>query len=199
MHDAAGSVTTPKYRVVQGVYCETRFHPVADGVADDPSGEHVLDRAEIELALVGPVLGDVGQPQLVDVIRGEVPLDQVIVHRRSRALPDLAALLPERRPPLVVPADPPRSPLAHPLTHGLHFAGEEPVAELGIIQVGVEQGVRPIGLDQLGLGDLLFPPAVVRLAGELQDPQGHRDRDPVTGELAHERVEPFPGRFAWER
>ena len=27
--------------------------------------KHVLDGAEIELALVGPVLGDVGEPQLV--------------------------------------------------------------------------------------------------------------------------------------
>src|SRR5699024_12864434 len=53
--------------------------------------------------------------------------------------------------------------------------------------------------DQLGLGDLLFPPAVVGLAGELQDPQGHRDGDPARGELTHERVELFPGRFAWER
>ena len=55
------------------------------------------------------------------------------------------------------------------------------------------------GLDQLGLGDLLFPPAVVGLTGELEDPQGHRDGDAVGGELAHERVEPFPGRFAWDR
>ena len=65
--------------------------------------------------------------------------------------------------------------------------------------MGVEQSVRPIGLDQLGLGDLLFPSAVVGLAGELQDPQGHRDRDAIAGELAHERVEDFPGRFACER
>ena len=57
----------------------------------------------------------------------------------------------------------------------------------------------PAQLDQLGLGDLLFAPAVVGLAGELQDPQGHRDGNAVSGELAHERVEPFPGRFAWDR
>ena len=63
----------------------------------------------------------------------------------------------------------------------------------------VEQGVGPEGLDQFGLGDLLYPPAVVGLTEELQDPQGHRDGDPVSGELAHERVEPFPGKFAWDR
>src|SRR5699024_11461295 len=27
----------------------------------------------------------------------------------------------------------------------------------------------------------------------------HHDGDPVSGELFHERVEPFPGRCAWER
>jgi len=98
-----------------------------------------------------------------------------------------------------VPADPPRGPLTHALASRFRFAGEEPVTELGIVTVGVEQGVRPIRLDQFRRGDLLFPPAIVGLAGELQDPQGHRDGDPVSGELAHERVEDFPGRFACER
>ena len=40
-------------------------HPGVDGVADDPLGAGVLDRAEVELALGGGVLGDVGQPQQV--------------------------------------------------------------------------------------------------------------------------------------
>ena len=57
MHDATGSVTTPGYCVVQGVHREMGLHPVADREAHDPAGEHVLDGAEVELALVGPVLG----------------------------------------------------------------------------------------------------------------------------------------------
>src|SRR5690606_37821053 len=73
MHDATSGVATPGYRVVQRIHCEASLHPVADGVADDAAGEHVLDRAEVELALVGPVLGDVRQPQFVDVFGGEVP------------------------------------------------------------------------------------------------------------------------------
>ena len=155
---------TTGYRVVQGVHCETSLHPVANGVSDDPTREHVLDRAELELALVRPVLGGVGQSQFVDVIGGEVPLHEVIVDRRTGALAVLAALLPEHRPPLVAPADPPRGPLAHRLTSGFRFTGEEPIAELGIVTVRVEQGVGPIGLDQFRLGDLLFPLAVVGLA-----------------------------------
>ena len=121
------------------------------------------------------------------------------MHGRSGALPVLAALLPEHGEPLVVAADLPRGPLTHHLARFRGLADQEPVAELGILQVGIQQGVCSVGLDQFGLGDLVFPPAVVGLAGELQDPQGHCDGDPVGGELAHERVEPFPGRFACER
>src|SRR5699024_4914059 len=108
------------------------------GVAYDPAGEGVLDRAEVELALISPVLGDVGQPQLVDVIGSEVPLDEVIVDRRSRTFPVLGALLPENGPPLVVVADPPRGPLAHDLTSLSGFAGEESVPELRVVAVSVQ-------------------------------------------------------------
>lgn len=54
-----------------------------DGVAHDPSGIDGLDSAQVELAFVGPVLGDVRQPQLISRRRGEVPADVVIVHGRA--------------------------------------------------------------------------------------------------------------------
>src|SRR4051794_9255748 len=44
---------------------EPGLHPGVDGVTDDAIGVHVLDRAQVELALSRAVLGDVGQPQLV--------------------------------------------------------------------------------------------------------------------------------------
>jgi hypothetical protein len=65
--------------------------------------------------------------------------------------------------------------------------------------VGVEQGIRTVGLDQFGVGDRAGQPSVVGLVGELQDPARHRDRNPVGGELLHEPVVPFPGRFACKR
>src|SRR5699024_8880623 len=102
-------------------------------------------------------------------------------------------------PPLVVPADPPRRPLTHHLAGLCGFTDEEPVAVLGVVEVCVQQCVCSVGLGQLGCGDLLVPPVIVGLTGELQDPQGHRDGNVVSGELAHERVPPFPGRFAWDR
>lgn len=109
MHDATGSVATPEYRIVQGIHRETRLHPIADRVPHDTAVKHVLDRAEIEPALVGPVLGDVDGPQFVDVISGEVAPDQVVVDRRAGPFPVLAPLLSEDGPPLVVTADPSRN------------------------------------------------------------------------------------------
>ncbi len=63
------------------VHGDAGLHPGVDRVADDLVREHVLDRAEVELPLRGPVLGDVGQPQLVRAIGGEVALHEVVVHR----------------------------------------------------------------------------------------------------------------------
>lgn len=45
----------------------------------------VLDRAQINLSLIGAVLCDVGQPQLIDGVSGEFALDQVVVDRWSGA------------------------------------------------------------------------------------------------------------------
>src|SRR5699024_1883256 len=74
-----------------------------------------------------------------------------------------------------------------------------PVPELRVITVGIEQGVGPIRLIHLSFRDRRCQPSVVRLAGELQDPARHRHGDPIGGELSHERVEPFDGRFACDR
>ena len=156
-----------RYCAVQGVHRQASLPPGVYGVAEDTTGERVLDGAEVELALVGPVLSDVGEPELVDVIGGEVAPDQVVVDRRSGVLTVLAALLAEGQPPLVVPTDLPRCSLAHHLASDGGFICEESVAERRVVAVGVEQGVGGVGLGELGLGDLLVPPAVVGLAREL--------------------------------
>jgi hypothetical protein len=48
-----------------------------------PIAARVLDRALVELALLGGVLGDVGQPQLVRRLRAEVAGDEIVVDRRA--------------------------------------------------------------------------------------------------------------------
>ena len=69
--------------MVEGVNGEPRCHPISHRVADDPPAAGDLDRAEVELPLSGGVLGDVGQPQPVDLLGGEGALDKVVVDRRA--------------------------------------------------------------------------------------------------------------------
>lgn len=117
--------------------------------------------------------------------------------RRTGALPVFAALLPEHGPPLVVAADTPRSPLTHHLPNLRDFLDEEPVAVFGVVQLGVQEGAEPLGLDWPRGGGPLVPPVLEERVGELRDPQGHRDREPVAGELAHKWGKLIPERFAW--
>lgn len=105
VNHTTGNVTAAGDGVVEGGDGEAGLHPTVDGVAHDPVGVHVLERAQVQLALTSPVLGDVTDPQLVRVLCGElVPGPallisdgaQVVVDRRTRLLAVAAALLPER-------------------------------------------------------------------------------------------------------
>ena len=183
---------------------EAGLHPRVDGVADDLVAEAVLDRAEVELALAGPVFGDVDQPQ-------RVRLPAAVKSRCTRSskagVPGLRSScrcgprgLPNTDHQPFARADPPRGPVGHRLALLAGLVGQEPVAELRVVAVGVEQRVRPVRRHPLGVGDRLGQPAVVRLPGDLEHPTRHRDGDPVDGQLADERVHHFrPGRFACDR
>lgn len=111
--------------VGEGVDGERCLHPVADRVADDPVGADVLDRAEVEPALTGPVLGDVGQPQSVRGVCGEVALDPVVV--------EMPACEQSRH-----------APFTGPVANCGQLAGDEAVV-----------GPRVVGLDlQRGVGEV---------------------------------------------
>ena len=62
----------------------------------------------------------------------------------------------------------------HRLACLVGLVDQEPVAELRVVAVGVEQGVGAVGLDQVGVGDRAEQPAVVGLACDLQYPTRHR-------------------------
>ncbi len=49
-----------------------RDHPGVDRVAHDPVGEYVFDRAEIQFCFRCGVFGDVTEPQLIWMLRGEI-------------------------------------------------------------------------------------------------------------------------------
>jgi hypothetical protein len=65
--------------VIQGGHRQGRLHLRVDRVADDPVGKHVLDGAEVELAVISAVLGDVGQPHLVRGLSRELAVDEIVV------------------------------------------------------------------------------------------------------------------------
>jgi len=96
-------------------------------------------------------------------------------------------------------ADRPGGPASHRLSVRGGFIDQEPVTELRVVAVGVEQRVGPVGPGQFAGGDWCGQPPVVGLAGELENPARHRDGDPVAGELTDERVDHFPGKFACDR
>ena len=199
MYGATGHLAAASHRHGEGVDGQDGLHPVTDRVADDPARPDVLDGAQVELALAGVVLGDVGQPQPIRRLGAEVPPDQIVVGRRARLLAVLAALLAEHAPPLVVRADPPHPPVTAAVPGAAGLISEQAVAELGIVTMGVEHGIGQVRLLEVPVGDRVGEPAVVGLAGELEDPARHRHGDPVGGQLADERVHHFPGRFAWDR
>jgi hypothetical protein len=98
----------------------TSFQPARAGQANSDvtyscSRPHVLDRAQVEPAVGGPVLGYIGEPQLIGRICCEVAPDKIVVHRwLDYAV--LAALLSERAPRLVFRAGPLGGALGHRLT-----------------------------------------------------------------------------------
>ena len=93
-HHARAS--SPRDGLVKGVHGQRGLHAPGHGVPHDPPGVEVLDGAEVELALARGVLGDVGQPELVQSLGGELALDTVIAHGRAGPAPVLAWLGPER-------------------------------------------------------------------------------------------------------
>src|SRR3954469_821638 len=128
------TVATGSRRVMafaQGRHRQGSLHAGVDGVADDPAGVDVFDCAEIELALGGVVLGDVGQPGLVGRGGGELPIDQVVVHRRA-GLAVQASLLGEDRPDALLRAQPGDAVLTCGESSFAEFVGDEPVAERGV-------------------------------------------------------------------
>src|SRR4029079_9014228 len=162
-----------------------------DGVADDSVGKHVLDRTQVELAFTGAVFGNVGQPQPIWRISGEIPADQIVMYGWAGFAVLTAFALTEHTPPAVGRTDSPGGTLGHRLPGIAGLGDQEPVAEFRIIAMGVEQSVGAVSLGPLGIGHGSGQPTVVGLAGELEDPARHRHRDTGRGELFHYGANPF--------
>lgn len=94
------------------------------------------------------MLGDVGEPQLVWGVGGEVAFDEVVVDRR----PGTVLTAPPRRVSRLDPLAGAQSP--HPsfgddVAGSGELVGDEPVAELGVVGVDVDRGVDQVRLVQI--------------------------------------------------
>ena len=112
---------------------------------------------------------DVGQPQLVRPLSGEVPLDVVFVDGRA-GFALQAAFLREHGPEPLLGAQPPDPVLARLQTSDLEFVGDEPVAECGVVLVGVPRRVGQVGVVPVSLRDRVSEPLVEGWFGEVQYP-----------------------------
>lgn len=166
-------------------------HAFVDGVADDPVGGHVLDRADVELPFARGVLGDVGQPHLVGPCRGEVSLHQVVMDGGTRASLADPALLCRGRPDPVLTAQPRHPALADLVAGTLELIGDEPVAELGIIGVDVDDRIDQVSVVPIAVADRLGSPLVERLGREAEHPAGRPHRDALGGQFQDQRERHF--------
>jgi hypothetical protein len=167
-------------------------HPLVDGVADDAVGEEVFDRAAVDLALTGGVLGDVGDPLAVGLCRGEIALDVVVVDRRAGpgALAG-SSLADGGRPQPLLGAQPPDPPLPDGQAGKLELVGQEPVAESRVIIVGNAQGVRDVGVLKVASAYRARQPRVVRLRREAEHPAGQPHGEALGGQVTDQRVDHF--------
>ena len=196
MHDHPGGPASVGHCHLERVDGDPGLHPRVDRVADDPVGEHVLDRAQVDLALAGAVLGDVGQPQRVGALGAELPVDQVVVDGRAGFL--VAGLARgDRRVEAGDPAQPPDSALRECVPELGDVIGQDAVAALRVIIVELMQHGDQLTLFGLAGRDRLLEPLVVALLGESQHPTRDRHRHPDAGtrggHLLHERVDHFGG------
>jgi hypothetical protein len=124
-----------------------------------PVRAQVFDHAQIQLSVVGAVLGHVGQPQMVRPLRGEVALHEVVMDRRADFAVQ-AAFLREMRPVPLLGTRPPHTPLQRRNARlRLDLIPDEPIPEPGLVTMDDQSGV-----DQIGVIPVACPTGIVRSA-----------------------------------
>ena len=145
---------------------EGGLHPGVDGVAHDPVGAAVLDRAQVEPALGGAVLGDAVSHNrfCASAVNRRCTWSSWIAGRglaRARTLAD-------HRGHTVLVAEPPDPVLAgvdHARVSG-QLVGDEPVAEFRVVAVDVEDGVDQVRVVPVPVADRVGVPCVEGLCRE---------------------------------
>lgn len=144
------------------------------------------------------MLGDVGQPQLVRPVGGEVAVDEIVVHGWARFLIAAFAGRDRRADPRDV-TQPPHTPLRQDIAEICDVVGQDPVPALRVILVQFPEHPDQMRFLDLTRADRVLEPLVIRLLGESQNPARHRDRHPNggagRGHLTDEREDHFGGKI----
>ncbi|GIZ95768.1 hypothetical protein TTY48_03800 [Tsukamurella sp. TY48] len=77
------------------------------------------------------------------------------------------------------------------MTGSDEFVGDEPIPELRIITMDIDRSISHHRIIDITVTDWNSAPGIEGLAGELQNPAGHRDGNPVSGQLADQREHHF--------
>ena len=128
-HNAGPAATG--HSIVNCFYSQPRFHARIDGIADDSIAEHVLDRAHVQLALTGVMLGDIGQPQLVDCLSCEATFDEVITHRRAGLLTTFPGPFDRVREQSLPRTQSPHTTLRSAVAGSSEFISDEAISDTG--------------------------------------------------------------------
>jgi hypothetical protein len=120
------------------------------------------------------VLRDVGEPKFVRLVCGKHVTDppvlvdhgaEVVVDGRSGPATLASLGFPERAEPAVARRDPPCRPIRHDFARLCGLIGQQPVPELGVVLVSIEQRVRAIRLHHLAGRDWSGQPPGSRAGG----------------------------------
>ena len=114
-------------------------------------------------AMGGPVLGDVGQPELVWSIGGEVPLDKIVMDRRAGLAVEPPLLRVRREDPLGR-AKPPDPTLGGDEPEVSQVVSDEPIADGLVGLIDVDRGVGEMGVIPVTITHRSSEPLVVALS-----------------------------------
>ena len=117
----------------------------------------VLDRAQVQLAFVRAMLGDVGKPQHICAISCELPLHSIVVDRRA-GLASQPLLLRERGEDPLPVAQPPDPVLTGLVSLLVKCIGDQTRPESGVGVMDVHSRVDQCGIIPVPLRDRIFAP-----------------------------------------
>ena len=113
------------------------------------------------------MLSDVSNPTHIRSISGEVAFDKIVVNRWPWCFA-ATALLHRRRGDLMLTAQAMHPVLRHDIAEHEKFVGDEPVSELWVVAMNIEDRVDELGVGTIAIRARIFPPLVKALRREAE-------------------------------